>query len=261
MPAYDSSLEEIKDRLDIVDLISEYVNLKKAGQNWKGLCPFHGEKTPSFMVNPSKQIFHCFGCHKGGDIFTFIIEHEHLTFPEALHALAERAGISLQHFQKDDSRISQKALLITIMNDAAVYYREMLRKNKNVIDYLTHRRGVNSDVQKSFLLGYAPAGSKNLYHYLRQKGYNPKDIASAGLIRSNDQRDLFFKRIISFFKRMFKSLILFLFPSPARGRILEHHQMSLQEQSFTHIFNGYLEDQKPQLVTKKTALINNPGSR
>ncbi len=101
MPPYDSTLEEIKDRVDIVDLISEYVHLKKAGQNWKGLCPFHTEKTPSFTVSPAKQIFHCFGCGCGGDIFTFLVRYESLSFPEALNMLAKRTGIPilLNHFK------------------------------------------------------------------------------------------------------------------------------------------------------------------
>ena len=92
MPSYDNTLDEIKDRIDIIDLISEYVHLKKAGQNWKGLCPFHTEKTPSFTVSPAKQIFHCFGCGVGGDIFTFLLRYENLTFPEALSMLAKKAG-------------------------------------------------------------------------------------------------------------------------------------------------------------------------
>jgi len=94
MPAYDNTLEDIKNRLDIVDFISEYISLKKAGQNWKGLCPFHAEKTPSFTVSPAKQIFHCFGCNTGGDIFSFLTRYENLTFPEALNVLAKRAGLS-----------------------------------------------------------------------------------------------------------------------------------------------------------------------
>ncbi|MBI4709766.1 MAG: hypothetical protein HY759_01455 [Nitrospirae bacterium] len=88
MPPYNSALEDIKSRLDIVDIVSEYVALKKAGQNYKGLCPFHTEKTPSFMVSPSKQIFHCFGCGSGGDIFTFLTRHENLSFNEAAIILA-----------------------------------------------------------------------------------------------------------------------------------------------------------------------------
>src|SRR3989338_324130 len=108
MSSYNSTLEEIKSRLDIVDVISEYIPLKRAGQNWRGLCPFHAEKTPSFMVSPSKQIYHCFGCGTGGDIFTFLLKYENLSFQEALNILAEKAGVTLKKFQKNTAKTGEK---------------------------------------------------------------------------------------------------------------------------------------------------------
>jgi DNA primase len=122
MPSDDSTLEEIKDRIDIVDLISGYVNLKKAGQNWKGLCPFHTEKTPSFTVSPAKQIYYCFGCRNGGDIFTFLVRYENLSFPEALKILADRAGVTLKVSPKDAVKTGEKEVLLNIHKDALGFF-------------------------------------------------------------------------------------------------------------------------------------------
>ncbi|MBI4698558.1 MAG: DNA primase, partial [Nitrospirae bacterium] len=118
MPPYNSSLEEIKSRLDIVDVISEYVPLKKSGQNWKGLCPFHAEKTPSFMVNPSKQIYHCFGCGSGGDIFSFLVKNENLSFKEALEILAKKAGVQLKSVKEASAVTEGKDDLFRLHREA-----------------------------------------------------------------------------------------------------------------------------------------------
>jgi DNA primase len=231
--AYDTGVvQEIKDKIDILDFVSEYVNLKRAGQNWKGLCPFHHEKTPSFMVNPSKQIFHCFGCHKGGDIFTFLMEHEKLTFQEALHGLAERAGISLKQFQTGDSYFERKALLTSIVHDAALFYREKLKQNQSVINYLSHHRGITPEMEEKFLLGYAPLQRRILYDYLRKKGYSQRDIAHAGLIWNSDEiRDIFFNRIIfPVFNLTGDTIAL-------GGRVIDKGMPKYLNSPETHIFN------------------------
>ena len=149
MPPYDDTLEEIKNSIDIVELISEYVHLKKAGQNWKGLCPFHTEKTPSFTVSPAKQIFHCFGCGAGGDIFTFLTRYETLTFPEALNILAKKAGVTLKVSPKSAVRAGEKEVLVNMHKDATDFFRMNLPKNQNAAAYLKDR-GINKENLDAF---------------------------------------------------------------------------------------------------------------
>ncbi len=181
MPSYDSTLEEIKSRIDIVDLISDYVSLKKAGQNWKGLCPFHTEKTPSFTVSPAKQIYHCFGCGNGGDIFTFLVRSESLSFPEALNMLAKRAGVTLKERPADTVKAGEKETLFHIHKDAVVFFQQHLLKDTRASGYLKGR-GIDGDIQKTFSLGYAPNSWNALLHYLTRKGYKPEDIKKTGIV-------------------------------------------------------------------------------
>jgi len=197
MPSYDSTLQEIKDRIDIVDLISEYITLKKAGQNWKGLCPFHAEKTPSFTVSPAKQIFHCFGCSTGGDIFTFLVRYETLTFPEALNILAKKAGVTLKMDKKAGMQAGEKETLVNIHKDALSFFRQNLPKNTKALSYL-QGRGISRDVQEIFLLGYAPKSWNALLNYLTKKGFKPELIKKAGLAvqGSKGYYDTFRDRVI-----------------------------------------------------------------
>ncbi|MBI5664519.1 MAG: DNA primase [Nitrospirae bacterium] len=180
MPSHDSTLEEIKDRIDIIDLISDYVQLKKAGQNWKGLCPFHAEKTPSFTVSPAKQIFHCFGCGSGGDIFTFLARSENLSFPEAIKILAKRAGVTLKTTQRDTAETGEKEALFNMNKDAAWFFEQNLLKNTQAAAYLK-TRGIGSDVQKLFSVGYALNSWNALLTFLTRKGHKPDMIKKAGL--------------------------------------------------------------------------------
>ncbi|MBI5407919.1 MAG: DNA primase [Nitrospirae bacterium] len=179
MPS-DSDLEAIKNRLDIIDLISDYVHLKQAGQNWKGLCPFHTEKTPSFTVSPSKQIYHCFGCGSGGDIFSFLVKYENLSFPEAVSILAKKAGVVLKTSNKDAAKTGEKEILLNMHKDAAAFFRQHLSKSEKAKGYLT-RRGLDDKTQKVFSLGYAPKTWNALLTYLTNKGYGPDAIRQAGL--------------------------------------------------------------------------------
>ncbi len=181
MPAYDNTLEDIKNRLDIVDFISEYINLKKAGQNWKGLCPFHAEKTPSFTVSPAKQIFHCFGCNTGGDIFTFLTKYENLTFPEALNVLAKRAGIELKARPGTVHKAGEKETMVSIHKDALTFFEHNITKSDQAQKYFKGR-GINSDTQKLFAIGYAPQSWNALLNFLTKKGYKPEAIKKAGLV-------------------------------------------------------------------------------
>jgi len=197
MPSHDRTLDEIKTRLDIVDLISEYVNLKKAGQNWKGLCPFHTEKTPSFTVSPAKQIFHCFGCGSGGDIFTFLTRYESLTFPEALKILATRAGVTIKKFQKGADTTGEKETLLTIHRDALEFFQQYLKKNAKAIEYLKER-GITSNAQNLFSLGFAPRSWNALLSFLERKGHKADTIKKAGLVTKGTKGhyDTFRGRII-----------------------------------------------------------------
>lgn len=197
MPSHDSTLEEIKDRIDIVELISDYVQLKKAGQNWKGLCPFHAEKTPSFTVSPAKQIFHCFGCGSGGDIFTFLARSENLAFPEALKILAKRAGVTLKTSQKDAVQTGEKEILFNMNKDAAWFFQQNLPKNAQAAAYLK-ARGISDDVQKQFVLGYALNSWNALLNFLGRKGHKPDMVRKAGLATQGPKGvyDVFRNRII-----------------------------------------------------------------
>lgn len=191
--------EQVRDANDIVDVIGSYITLKKSGSNYMGLCPFHGEKTPSFSVSASRQIYHCFGCNKGGDVFKFVQEYENITFMEALKLLADKAGIaipdniSLNGGRKDKS----KEVLYSINKDAAYFFVDCLRGEKGAAarDYL-HNRGLDSKIITGFGLGYA-SNDGNLYRYLKDKGYSDDDLKKSGLFTYKAGiKDKFFNRVI-----------------------------------------------------------------
>ncbi len=196
MPSYDSTLEEIKSRIDIVDLISQYVTLKRAGQNFKALCPFHSEKTPSFMVSPSKQIYHCFGCGEGGDIFTFLVKHDGLTYKEAVRELAGRAGVELK-WHKNEKEADEKRILLNLNRDALTFFQKSLMKSQRAKDYLKNR-GIERRAQELFSIGYAPRSWNSLITYLDGRGYKAELIRKAGLITAGTKgyHDVFRDRII-----------------------------------------------------------------
>jgi DNA primase len=178
-------IENIKSKLNIVDLIGEYVRLQKAGNNWKACCPFHNEKTPSFSVSEDKQVWHCFGCGKGGDLFGFLMEVEGLSFREALENLAQRAGVILPQYGKVGSiSVEEKDKIWDILELATRFYEKQLWEGsgkKNIIPYLK-KRGLSEETMREFRLGYAPGGWKNIIKFLLNKNYNIKDILRAGLI-------------------------------------------------------------------------------
>ncbi len=180
-----NEVELIKSRLDIVDVIGEYVRLKQAGANWKGLCPFHSEKTPSFMVHKEKQIWHCFGCGIGGDIFEFIQKIENVEFPEALEILARKAGVELSR-QSRGMPANKRTRLFHLLAEAAVYYQEQLKTNSIARQYLA-KRGVSEDIIKEFGLGYAPAEWDKLSNYLRNKGFILEELFNAGVSLKSDR--------------------------------------------------------------------------
>uniref|UniRef100_A0A7C4EJN5 DNA primase n=1 Tax=Thermodesulfovibrio aggregans TaxID=86166 RepID=A0A7C4EJN5_9BACT len=189
---YQKILEEIKNRLDIVDVISEYIDLKKTGQNYRSLCPFHSEKTPSFFVSPSKQIFHCFGCGKGGDIVSFLMEYEKISFNEAISILAKKAGIDFEPVKKGISNIS-KEILYEIYEKATYYYIEQLKNSERAKKYLENR-GIDEKSLEIFKIGYAPVDRDALYNFLKTESYADNLIKLSGLV-SNSQ-DFFNDRIV-----------------------------------------------------------------
>ncbi|MDP2670955.1 MAG: DNA primase [bacterium] len=179
----DNQIEEVKSKIDIVALISESVSLKKAGRNYKGLCPFHGEKTPSFMVSPERQIFKCFGCGEGGDSLAFVEKNEKVGFPEALKILANRAGVTLKQVAPDPAE-KLKEEIFKINSLAAELYQFLLTKHKRgqrALDYLK-ARGINEKSIKDFGLGYAPEVDSFASDYFIKKGFNPRDLVSSGMI-------------------------------------------------------------------------------
>lgn len=185
----DSAVSEIRSRLDIVDVVSEYVPLKKAGRNFKGLCPFHSENTPSFMVSVDKQIFHCFGCHEGGDIFSFLMKMEGLTFPEALETLAEKVGIEIR--QKSGPKISreEKENLYQANRVAAWHYHETLKnapEAEKARRYLAER-GVRPQEIEKFRLGYALPHSHELEKVYQSRRVPLEAALKTGVLRSGDR--------------------------------------------------------------------------
>ena len=181
-------LEEIRNRCDIVDIISEYVHLKQAGKSFKGLCPFHGEKTPSFMVSPEKQLFHCFGCGEGGNVFNFLMKYEKISFFEAVKMLAKKSGVSLPVDEEKENFLNrQKERLYKLNNLAANYYRECLFKTnqgKKIINYLK-KRGINDTSVEKYKLGYAPSGWDALANFLKKKGYSYEELTKARIINKS----------------------------------------------------------------------------
>ncbi|MBI2443639.1 MAG: DNA primase [Candidatus Magasanikbacteria bacterium] len=177
-----SDVDLIKERLDLVQFIGEYVSLKKSGVNWKGLCPFHQEKTPSFMVQPERQFWHCFGCSKGGDIFTFAQEVEGLQFIEALKFLADRAGVTLTASHSELQQ-SERNRLLSVTEEAARFWHRFLLElpaARLARDYLKER-GVRPESQARWQLGYAPAQWDLLTRYLLKKGFSIDDLIAAGI--------------------------------------------------------------------------------
>ena len=189
-----SDLEEIKARLDIVDVISSYIKLEKSGVNYRARCPFHEEKTPSFFVSPSRQLWHCFGgCNEGGDIFKFVMKIEGVEFIDALKMLADRAGVQLKQSKEWKKIKSERQTLLEINNQASKFYEFQLEKSKKgqeARDYLL-KRGLKEETIKKWRLGYAPDSWQSLSDFLIGKGYDREDLLKAGLIVKKEEGKTF----------------------------------------------------------------------
>lgn len=178
-------IDEVKINNDIVDVISQYVILKRSGRNFLGLCPFHKEKTPSFSVSPDKQIFHCFGCGVGGDVISFICKIENINYKEAIEFLAEKAGIALPTTDntQDTKREQLKQKVYEINEIVAKYYHENLYKpTAKVAQEYVKKRKLDNNTLKKFMIGYSNSENE-IYKLLREKGYNEEEILSSNLVK------------------------------------------------------------------------------
>lgn len=175
--------EEVRARLNIEDVVGEYVQLKRSGRNFKGLSPFSGEKTPSFMVSPDKHIWHDFSSNKGGDVFAFIMEVEGVDFRQALELLARRAGVDLSLYEsKGDQDIARrKKRLLEANKLAANYYQHSLLGNQHALEYVFKQRGLSKEIVQTFQIGYAPDNGEALVQFLRKKGFSSQELSDAGL--------------------------------------------------------------------------------
>lgn len=187
------NVDRVREKVDIVDLLNSYIPLKKAGKNYKANCPFHSEKTASFMVSPDIQRYRCFGCEKSGDIFNFVMEMEGVDFSEALKILAKRAGVTLEssHSKTESQQDSKKQLVIELNELAAQFYQKLLTGHeygKPALEYLK-KRNVSKESISTFRLGYAPKSWNSLSLFLQKKGYKSDDIVLAGLAKYREGRN------------------------------------------------------------------------
>ncbi|MCK9438796.1 MAG: DNA primase [Patescibacteria group bacterium] len=242
--------EEIKAKIDIVELISQYLNLRPAGSNFRGVCPFHNEKTPSFMVSPEKQIWHCFGCGKGGDIFSFIMEMEGLDFVETLKMLAPRAGVVLDN--RDFSENKSKNRLFEILELSLKYYNFILtnEKNKNenidkIKKYLA-QRGLNTEAINRWGIGYSLNNYDDLINFLKSKKYTDNEIFLSGMSAKSD-RGKYFNR--------FRDRIMFPIKD-ANGRVLAFTaRVNPDNQDKEKSFGKYINSPQTDLYDKSRVLF------
>ena len=196
-------IEEVRSRNDIVSVISEYVKLQRKGSSYFGLCPFHNEKSPSFSVSPDKQMYYCFGCGAGGNVFTFIQEYENYSFPEAMKFLAERAGITLpeKEYSQEERRAQDlRTRILNVNKMAAKYYYYQLRteNGRQAMEYLKNRC-LSDETIRSFGLGYSNKYSNNLYLYLKKQGVSDELLRESGLMNVDERKgmyDKFWNRVI-----------------------------------------------------------------
>ena len=194
----DEVIDKVRDATDIVRLIGASVRLKKAGRRYVGLCPFHNEKTPSFSVDPDRQMYYCFGCHKGGNVFTFLEEHDNMTFQEAVQTLAGQAGISLpeQSYRPGEKKARDEKMQILELNKVAAtwFFKELHSpEGREGLSYLRGRKLTDETIQR-FGLGFAPADSSSLYNYLKERGFSDKLIRMSGLMNLDELRGRMYDR-------------------------------------------------------------------
>ena|SRR5258708_2096684 len=220
---------QVREKIDIVSLISEYIPLKKMGANFKANCPFHQENTPSFVVSPERQIWHCFGCGKGGDCFSFVMEYENMEFPEALRTLAKKAGVTISESTYQKGVYSQKEKIYKLNSQAAKFYNFLLTQHpigKTALEYLVKKRGLNEALIDTYSLGVSPNDNSLSKYLMGKKGHKKEDLVEAGLsIVKNG-------RILDFFRGRI------MFPlSDHRGNIVGFSGRSMDESNSSKYIN------------------------
>lgn len=235
-------IDEVSNASDIVSVIGEYIPLKRAGQNFKACCPFHQEKTPSFVVSPQKQIFHCFGCGEGGNVFSFLMKYEQMSFPEAVRFLANKSGIIVpeERAKVNPEKVSEKKQMEKIYEVAAAFYKGLLFKStlaENARDYLK-KRGISSDVATEFGLGFSPEGWHELFDHLNKAGFDNNLIMKSGLVmtsRKGSAYDFFRGRLMFPIKNVKDKVIAF------GGRTLEKEEPKYINTAETDFFRKRFE--------------------
>ncbi len=205
MPMYsEEDIDEVRSRNDIVDVVSSYIQLKRKGSNYFGLCPFHSEKSPSFCVNQAKQMYYCFGCHKGGNVFTFLMDYNQSSFPEAVEELADKCGYNLPKQEltvEQKKRQTKKTRLSYLYKDAANYYYSKLHSNVGEVGmhYFRDVRCLDKETMRDFALGFADGKWDSAYRFLRDKGYDDELLKDSGLVVFDEKkgpRDYFINRVM-----------------------------------------------------------------
>jgi DNA primase len=188
-------IDRIRNSIDMVEVLSDYLPLKKSGQNYKGLCPFHSEKTPSFIVSPSKQLYHCFGCGAGGDIFNFLVQYENLSFPETVRILAKKAGIKIEVKTRDPRLRTEKESLLKVNKTAEEYFHKILigPQGKIAREYLL-KRGIKEKTIEDFKLGFSLPTWGGLLTTMGERGYSPEILQKTGLIIPREDRKGYYDR-------------------------------------------------------------------
>lgn len=241
----DSPTEQIKKKIDIVEFIGSFISLKKSGRNFKAVCPFHQEKTPSFVVSPDRQIWHCFGaCQEGGDIFRFLMKWENITFIEALRELAEKTGVKLQRITIEDKVWKKKERLILMNRLAGEYFNFILFKTdfgKKALDYL-NKRQINKKIANKFQLGYAPQSWDSLLRFLKKKKFLDEEILEGGLVVKGERGGSYDR---------FRGRLIFPIHD-ARGNIIGFSGRTMDEKEKTA---KYINTPETQIYHKRESLF------
>lgn len=242
-------VEEIKNRLDIKEIVGEYLKLEKSGANFRALCPFHKEKTPSFFVSPSRQLWRCFGCGEGGDILSFIQDIEGVDFPEALRTLAKRAGIELT--RQDPRARTERARSFELCELVAKYFHHQLdSKNGRVVKNYLEERGINKESIEAFQLGYAPHSSRQLLSFLREKGYKPRELEQAGIAYPSKRGGMIGR---------FRGRIIFPIRDPS-GRVTAFGARKLTRELAQAMGREYIEDTAKYINSPQTNIYDKSGT-
>ena len=237
-----TNVEQIKEKLDIVDVISSYIKVEKAGVNFKAKCPFHNEKTPSFLISPVRQTFYCFGCQEKGDIFSFVEKFEGLDFKGALETLANRAGIELKNLKGEAKEKPEvKDRLFEIMEEATKFFEKELLENKESLKYL-EKRGLTKESIIKWRLGFAKDGWRNLHDYLTAQKFTKEEMLSAGLIKKVEGEQKYYDT--------FRNRIMFPLCDSA-GRVIAFSGRAIQEDEKTP---KYLNSPETKLFYKSEVL-------